>query len=256
MQKSIISSVSLSVLLTAATLFSADKGEEIAKKYYDLKDPQTTNSNAVMVITDKNGSEKSRALQMSGKKDAIGTWSFIEFNTPADVKGTKLLTVPKKGEGNEQRVYLPALKKARLIASSGKGGKFVGSDFFYYDLENHEFEDYTYKFLMDDKLGERECSVVEMKPKSADSPYSKSEAWVSKDNSFVYQMKLYDKKSSNHIKTMSVQETNTIDGCIIPVKILMINHKDNCKTQLTLSDLKVNKDVDEKVFSIQNLETR
>ncbi|NLD99349.1 MAG: outer membrane lipoprotein-sorting protein [Fibrobacter sp.] len=256
MKKSTIVSVSLSFLISAGTLFADDKGHEIAKKYYDLKDPKTTSSKATMTITDKNGSQKSRTLQMYGKKDDLGTWSFIEFESPADVKGTKLLTIPKKPNENEQRIYLPALKKARLIASSGKGGKFVNTDFFYYDLESHEFEDYTYTYVKDDKLVDHQCSVVQMSPKSTDTPYLMSEAWISKEDNFVYQMKLYDRKTSEHIKTMNVLETSITDGCIIPVRILMTNHKDNSKTELSLSDLKVNSGVDDKVFSIQNLETR
>ena len=95
-----------------------------------------------------------------------------------------------------------------------------------------------------------------MSPKSTDTPYLMSEAWISKEDNFVYQMKLYDRKTSEHIKTMNVLETSITDGCIIPVRILMTNHKDNSKTELSLSDLKVNSGVDDKVFSIQNLETR
>jgi outer membrane lipoprotein-sorting protein len=256
MRISTISSLSLALLFSASSVFSDEKGDAVAKKYFELKEPQTTSSSAEMIISDKAGSKKSRILKMSGKKDANGTWTFIEFDSPADVKGTRLLNISRNGAESEQRIYLPALKKSRLIASSGKGGKFVGSDFFYYDLDSRKFEDYTYSFLKDDVLEERSCSVIEMKPKDSNSPYAKSEAWVSNEDHFVYQMKLYDKKTDTHIKTMSVVKTLTIDGCIIPTELRMVNYKDNSETQLIVSDLKVNQGVDEKVFSIQYLETR
>jgi outer membrane lipoprotein-sorting protein len=251
-----VGSLSIALLLTVSSISGTEKGDDIARKNFDLKDPQTSYSSAEMSITDKNGSKKTRVLKMYGKEDGGNNYSFIEFDSPADVKGTRLLNISKTGSESEQRIYLPALKKARLIASSGKGGKFVGSDFFYYDLEKREFDDYTFTFLKEDTFGERACNVIEMKPKSSNSPYAKSEAWVSKENSFVYQMKLYDNKTLAHIKTMSVLKTETIDGCIMPTEVLMTNHKDNSETKLVLSDLKVNQGVDDKVFSIQNLETK
>lgn len=244
------------VIMGAGLLFAGDKGTEIARRYFDLKSPRNSSSKATMVLTKKNGSEKSRSLLMFGKKDETGTYSFVEFESPADVKGTKLLSIPKEDGGSEQRIYLPALRKARLIASSGKGGKFVGSDFYYYDMEDREFEDFTYKFLREEKLEDKECQVIQMTSKATDTPYSKAEAWVSKKDNFVYQMKLYERKKGRHEKTMKVLETQTIDGCILPTKVLMTSVQRGTKTMLTLEDLKVNKGVDEKVFSIRNLESR
>ncbi|MFP4014475.1 MAG: outer membrane lipoprotein-sorting protein [Chitinispirillaceae bacterium] len=246
----------LTVIMGAGLLFAGDRGTEIARKYFDLKSPRNSSSKATMLLTKKNGSEKTRSLLMYGKKDKTGTFSFIEFESPADVKGTKLLSIPKKDGGSEQRIYLPALRKARLIASSGKGGRFVGSDFYYYDMEDREFEDFTYKFLREEKLEDKECQIIQMTSRATDTPYSKAEAWVSKKDNFVYKMKLYDRKKGQHEKTMEVLEAETIDGCIIPTKVLMTSVQKGTRTMLTLEDLKVNKGVDDKVFSIRNLESR
>ncbi|MFW6244361.1 MAG: outer membrane lipoprotein-sorting protein [Fibrobacterota bacterium] len=246
----------LTVIMGAGLLFAGDRGTEIARKYFDLKSPRNSSSKATMLLTKKNGSEKTRSLLMYGKKDKTGTFSFIEFESPADVKGTKLLSIPKKDGGSEQRIYLPALRKARLIASSGKKGKFVGSDFYYYDMEDREFEDFTYKFLREEKLEDKECQIIQMTSRATDTPYSKAEAWVSKKDNFVYKMKLYDRKKGQHEKTMEVLEAETIDGCIIPTKVLMTSVQKGTRTMLTLEDLKVNKGVDDKVFSIRNLESR
>jgi hypothetical protein len=256
MKNVMIRSLSVALLLSTSSVFSDDKGDAVVKKYFELKEPQTTSSTAEMVITDKTGTKKSRVLQMYEKKSGTDTRTFFEFVSPADVKGTRLLNIKKQDGSSEQRIYLPALKKTRLIASSGKGGKFVGSDFFYYDLETREFDDATYTFLKDDILEKRSCSVIEMKLQDTNSPYAKSEAWVCNEDHLIYQMKLYDKKSNAHIKTMTVIKTDTFDGCIIPTELLMVNHRDNSETRLIVSSLKVNQEVDENVFSIQNLETR
>lgn len=248
--------LALSLAAAVPQVRAAGRGETIAKAYFNLKDPSTVRSSATMAITDKKGAIRSRSLEMYEKKNNDGTASFIEFNAPADVRGTRFLSLPAANGSDEQRIYLPALKKARLIASSGKKGKFVGSDFSFYDMEDRDFEDYTYEYLRDEKLAERSCNVIRMTTKDDAAPYSHAEAWVDVSDSFVYQLKLYDRKGGGHIKTLSVLETQTIDGCIIPVKVRMENVVDNTSTLLTLENVQVNKGIDDKTFSIQNLEAK
>ncbi len=232
---------------------SADdgKGEQIARRYFDLKSPDNTTAEASMTLIDRNGNERSRVLRINTMTNDDGTHTFMEFLSPADVRGTRFLSLP-----DEQRIFLPALNRVRLIASSGRGGKFVGSDFFFYDLEDRSFEDYTYRFIRSEKEGEQEFDVIEMKPKKSDTPYSRAESWVDRSDNFVYKMKLYDQRSENHVKTMTVIDTKVVDGCIIPVTIDMENIRDNHRTVMSLSDLEVNKGVDESVFTVRNLESR
>lgn len=245
----------LALQLLHATAMADDKGEAVARDFFALKDPKTSYSKATMVLVDKNGRKRTRTLEMYGKQDTQGTWSFIEFLSPADIKGTRFLTVPHVDGDDEQRLYLPALRKTRTIAASSKDGKFVGSDFFYYDMEDRAFEDYTYTYLREEKLKDRDCHVVKMETKDPDAPYAHAEAWVDKGDHFVYQTKMYDRRG-DHSKTLIVVETTTIDGCIIPTKVVMENHRDNHKTLLAMSDMKVNEGVDDNVFTVQYLERK
>jgi outer membrane lipoprotein-sorting protein len=246
----------LAALLAPAAGHAADKGTAIARKHFDLKKPATISSSATMVLTDKGGTAKTRTLQISEKETDNGTCAFMEFTTPANVKGTRFLSISGENDATEQRIYLPALKKARLIASSGKKGKFVGSDFSFYDLEDRSFEDYTFSFLRDEQFDTHPCCVIKMVTKNSDAPYAYAEAWVDTTDWFVYQLKMYDRNSRTHCKTLEVLQTSLYDGCIIPVKVRMSGINDGTKTELSLEDVKVNKGVDEKVFSVRNLEAK
>ena len=255
----LVTAITFGTLSLAAVLSSAnadERGETIARSYFGLKDPSTVRSSATMTLTDKKGATRGRTLEMYERKDSKGTASFIEFSAPADVKGTRFLSVPLDNGSNEQRIYLPALKKVRLIASSGKKGRFVGSDFSFYDMEDRDFDDYTYTYLRDEKLGDRSCNVVKMTSKDESAPYSHAEAWADVADSFVYQLKLYDRATGGHIKTLSVLETGVYDGCIIPVKVRMTNVSDNTSTDLVLNNVEVNGKIDGKFFTMQHLEAK
>ena len=190
----------VALLFTLAfNIFPDQKGEEIARKYFDLKESNDSSSITIMVLIDRNGNKKIRKMQTFSKKGKDGRNSFVRFIEPADVSGTTFLTIGHKVGDDEQRLYLPALGKVRRISSSQKDGKFMGSDLYYFDMEDHEYADFTYKYIKDDKYNDMDCYVVEMYPKDTNAPYSKEVAWINKDNYFTYQIECYDKKKGNQM---------------------------------------------------------
>ncbi len=66
-------------------------------------------------------------------------------------------------------MYLPALGKSRKISGSSKDGKFLGSDLYFYDLEDHDLDDFTYKFIKEEVWEGHEYYVVESYPKDKKS---------------------------------------------------------------------------------------
>lgn len=243
------------MFLLSISLFADEKGDEIVRKNKDLKKASDSYSEADMVLIDKKGGQKKRKVIMFSKKSKEGTNSFTEFLEPADVKGTKFLTIARKGD-DEQRLYLPALKKTRLISSTSKDGKFMGSDLSYYDMEDRDFEDFDYKYLKDEKFGDIDCFVIEATPTPKDktSPYSRSIMWISKSDYFTYKLETYDKKDDNLYKTIVMVEVKTIDGVLFPTKTVVENNKEGTKTLLSMSNMKINSGIKDAVFSVQNLE--
>lgn len=239
--------------ILAISLFADDKGTEIGRKNKDLKKAKDSYSVAEMILIDKKNNQKKRKLVMYSKEGKDGTNTFTEFLEPADVKGTKFLTIARKGD-DEQRLWLPALKKTRLISSGSKDGKFMGSDLTYYDMESRDFDDFQYKYIKDDKTQNKDCFVIETTSKDPKSPYSKSLIWIAKDDYFTYKIEAYDRKDDQLLKTIVFVEVKTLDGVIIPVKTVVDNQKDGTKTLLSMSDIKINSGIKDENFTIQNLE--
>jgi hypothetical protein len=245
----------------AVGAFADAKGDEIAHKYFDLKKAaDTTAPGSQMVIIDKSGNKKLRKLDVFYQDKDTGKNAYMIFSAPADVNGTKFLTIGHKGADSDQRLYLPALKKVRRISSSSKDGEFVNSDLWYYDLEERYFEDNTYTFLsenetIDDKaFDSMKFWKIEMKPVKSDCPYAKSVAWVNMADNFIYKLDCYDKKDGALLKTIVFPKVETMEGVLIPVQTIVTNHKKGSKTLLQLNDVKVNVGLKDEIFSVQQLE--
>lgn len=255
-----ILSLAIAFGLLAGAAFADAKGDEIAAKHFALKKSQDTSATATMTLIDKSGAKKVRKLEMFTKEGSGGKNSFANFLEPADVAGTKFLTLSHKGADSEQRLYLPALKKTRKISSSSKDGEFVNSDLYYYDMEDRALADNSYTLLAEgETLADKAFAgmkfyKIEMKPVAANSPYAKAVAWVNADNYGIYKMECYDKKDGSLLKTISFVKIELVQGVLIPTQTAIKNHKKGTTTLLQLGNLKVNTGLADDVFSVKNLE--
>ncbi|MBN1798862.1 MAG: outer membrane lipoprotein-sorting protein [Spirochaetales bacterium] len=254
MKKKLIAVSIFCLIVIAAGFSQANRGAGIAKKTFELLESNDDYSLITMVLIDKRGNKKTRKFKMYSKQGSRGRDSFIEFVEPADVKGTKFLTIARKNADDEQRLYLPALGKVRKIASSKKDGEFMGSDLFYYDMEDRDYEEFTYNYVGEEVFRGMNCYVVESFPKDSSAPYSKMVMWVNKDNYFVYKRDCYDSRQQRRLlKSIIVLEVKNTRGVLTGTKMVIENHLEDHKTLLERDNLYVNTGIDDSVFSVQNL---
>ena len=245
----------------AVSAFADAKGDEIAHKYFDRKKAEDTKApGSVMTLLDKAGAKKTRKLDVFYQDKPQGKNAYMLFSEPADVNGTKFLTLGHRGEDSDQRLYLPALKKVRKISASGKDGEFVNSDLWFYDLEERYFEDNTYTFLAENEtiadkaFAGMKFNKIEMKSVKTNCPYGKTIAYVNMADNFIYKLDCFDKKDGSLLKTILFVKVDTIKGVLIPVQTVVTNHKKGTRTLLQLNNVDVNTGLKDEVFSVKNLE--
>lgn len=187
-------------ILTAAILASsfayANKGYELSKAA-DVKNRgfQGMQTDMSMILINAYGDEVKRS--MSGKvkerKDK-GDQSIFIFKSPADVKGTKMLTWTNQTKSDDQWLFLPSLKRVKRINSSNKKGSFMGSEFSYEDLSAQEVEKYKYKYVEENTVGDRKVHVIERYPKEKKSGYSKQVVYLDQGYDQPIKIDYYDRK--------------------------------------------------------------
>lgn len=153
-----------------------------------------------MVLQEKGGPERVRSLQMAqvqNPKRARGDKQWLRFDAPGDIAGTQLLTVENDAGDNDQWLFLSGFAKSRRIGSAELGDRFVGTDFFFEDLKHRVIDDYAWKTLGNEVLDGADCWRVEQTPLAprakTQSPYSRAELWLRKDNLYVVKTRFFDK---------------------------------------------------------------
>lgn len=183
------------LFVTATSAWALDPNTSDPKVIMDAVENRASGdrikSRLVIKIIDKDGRSRERVVQSRSIDFKDGTKQIMLFESPADVRGTGLLSVDyDAGErDDDQWLYLPSLHKSTRISSGEKSGSFMGTDLSYSDMTKADPSQYSYKLLKQEvkvKLGDQEetCWLIESRPntkKSKDETgYLKSKVWVSK----------------------------------------------------------------------------
>jgi hypothetical protein len=153
----------------------------------------------VMKVMDKSGAAKERRIVWYTRTDPQDLNKILmRFLSPRDLENTGLLTWEKRDGDDDQWLYLPATKKVKRIAASGKKSRFMGTDFAFEDLRSENLALYTYTLTGTETVDGQACYIIEAVPatarQAADSGYSKRRLWVRQDHYQTVKQEFYDKK--------------------------------------------------------------
>lgn len=167
-----------------------------------------------MILQDGNGRTRERQFYSYRKDVDNGDVDFLmRFTIPADVEGTGLLTLSHPDGENDQWVYLPALENVRRIAGDRKGGRFVGSDLYYEDLQDRKVSQDTHTYIGQEEYNGAKCDVIESIPVTPDnSSYSKKVAWIHPQTMIPVRIDFYRDGRNTPMKRLEVKKIDQING--------------------------------------------
>lgn len=235
---------------------SEEQGQYIFETQDDMnlgyRDAQ---ANMFMKLYNAAGQESRREMRMrflEVPEDADKT--LITFHFPRDIKGTGLLTFEHIEKGDDQWLYLPALKRVKRIASENKSGSFVGSEFSYEDISSTKPEKYTYRYLREDLLDGEPVWVTERFPKAESSGYTKIVTWVDQSNFQTVKQEFFDRKGAllkeQYVKGLTLY----LDKYWRPREVTMDNLQTKKKTILEFLQWEFQQGLKESLFTKRSLE--
>ncbi|MBN1413097.1 MAG: outer membrane lipoprotein-sorting protein [Spirochaetales bacterium] len=235
-------------LITMMTLLaleglSAITADEIIKRLE--QNEGSMEASCTIQITDSLGTKtKSFNYTKSAKGDMM-----LEF-TNIEEKGQKILRL-------EDEIYLYFPDAEEIIHLQGESLKdsVMGSDFSYEDLTKENKFENKYRAVLE---GEEDidgfpCYKVVATAKSRDVVYPKQILWVDK-KLFAYRKAEMFAGSGKMLKEMFVREIKVVSGKSVPTYMEMRDPlKKNNKTVFIIKNLKVDMDIPDSVFSLEEL---
>ena len=205
-----------------------------------------------MITENAKGIQRNYTLKVLMKLDDGGNKQFLEYLAPADVRGTKFLSVNQDGEESQMWLYMPALGRERRIAAHMTGDSFMGTDFTYEEIaSNFEYEgDYAVARLQDQREQNLDCYLLKLTATNDSVLYEAIQMWVWKDEMVPVKIEFYE--SDQLLKTLTLSDFRTVSDELIPHHVIMADNLQGTRTILEITELNQDELSDE-LFTVRNL---
>lgn len=247
----------LAVFLLASVIAYAVEltGEEVLERIKGKAAVTRSGEATVNLITiNKKGEQKEYKIKIYRKVTDKMEKQLIEYLEPADVEGTKFLSIAEEGKEDLMYLYLPFLGRERRIAAQEKSKKFMGTDFTYEEIGSSEGyrEDYTAQRLKDDNFQDYPCYLLKLSPKEKkDVRYSYLKMWVWKEEYFPLKIEFY-RSDEKLEKVLTEYDLRKEKEDYIPYKIVMADKINSTRTIIEILETK-EEEVSDDYFTLRYL---
>ena len=258
------------MVLAAAGAAFAEDGRSIVQKALDVKKPDFNHSLLKMDLIQKDGSvEESRQVEEFGRynkaKDTSDLVIIFKNSTNKANINIRFLDMENKGKDDDKWIYMPALRSTRRVNSSEGDKSFTGTDASYDDMATREIDDDTHELLGEENKNGFDCWKVKSTPTDktiGSAQYKYRIQWIDKNTNVPVYAEMYDKKSGELLKVLTVEKLENIGGYNIPVSNVLKNVQTGHSTRIAAMQSKdgkyaiiLDKAIPESVFTQNFLNT-
>jgi len=233
----------------------ADEASNLAQRIYDRPNGRDLTTLGRMVLTEQGHSPRIREI-VTYRLDKSGgeTANLIRFLDPEDIAGTGLLSIDKADGSTDQWLYLPALDRVRRISSERKGGRFVGSDLYFEDLQERKPSKDRHRLLGRQTENGILCDVLESVPLDVDdSVYRKRISWIDPATAIPQRVDYFEKDASTPSKRWLLRNKKRNQGYWTLTDSRMIDLASGHETRVVVDTALYDQRLPAKLFTSQAL---
>jgi hypothetical protein len=233
----------------------ADEASDLAQRVHDRPNGRDLTTLGRMVLSEKGHAPRIREI-VTYRLDKSGgeTANLIRFLAPDDIAGTGLLSIDKAEGSADQWLYLPALDRVRRISSDRKGGRFVGSDLYFEDLQERKPAKDRHRLLGRQIENGIVCEVLESVPLDpGDSAYGKRISWIDPDTAIAQRVDYFKKGAATPSKRWLLRAKKRNRGYWTLTDSRMIDLESGHETRMVVDMALYDQKLPAKLFTSQAL---
>ena len=242
------------VLATHAFADELTDGAALAQRVYDRADGRDAAARFTMTLIAANSTPRQRlaySFRRDGENGEIK--SLLRFVDPADIRDTGLLVHSRPDGSSDQWLYLPALDQVRRIASDRRGGRFVGSDIYYEDLEDRRPDRDRHRLLGQEQIEGLPTLVLESVPiDAAKSAYRKRVAWIHEPTLLPLRVDFFE-SDDKPSKRLTMHKMEQIQGYWTVTDSTMTDLASGHQTRITVQTVRYDQNLPASLCTTQTL---
>ncbi|MFP4080689.1 MAG: outer membrane lipoprotein-sorting protein [Ectothiorhodospira sp.] len=228
------------------------KGRELAQRVHDRADGEDVTTRGTMVLQEEGRDPRVRRMVTYQQDAAPGeTRSLIRFTAPADIEDTGLLTLDHADGSSDQWIYLSALDRNRRIPSARRGGRFVGSDLYFEDLQDRRPDEDTHRLQGEAEIeGVTTLKLESVPVDPGESAYARRVSWIHEPSLIPLRIDFYlPGREETPAKRLEVHRIQEIQGYWTVMDSTMTDLDSGHRTRMTAEEVLYDRDLPESLFS-------
>ncbi len=238
-------SLTMSVVTSPIWADTDEDARELVRKVLDALPKDSFEAR----MTVSSGDFEPREMRMVRHfvEGAHGT--YLEVSSPDDLEGIRFLFLEHPGKPNEQFIKVKASRTAIQVSEEVRRQPFLGSTFYVSDLVMPNLDDYSYKYVGKDVVGDRTVTLVEMTPKDVEADiYSKTVAALDPVDFLVLRREYFD-KDGEKIKVWTVDKIEKIKETLSPTGQRMVDLRTGASSRLDVGKVDFDAEVTDALFT-------
>jgi outer membrane lipoprotein-sorting protein len=242
---------------SAGAIETAEEIQACVRKNVEAKSAVQT---VVLDAKDRVGAINRLDAKIYYKKDDQGAMRvLLEIEAPQDLREAAILLV-ELPSGQDIFMYVPELRRTRRLHGRMVTDTMFGTDFSYEDFRRMQAvgSDLPGERLADAEIQGRPVFVVASKlPESAESIYQRLVAYVDQATCVPLKVEFFQKGDAPR-KVLEADPAQVVEqkGRQVARKLVLRDLQAGTETAITISDLKVDVEIPEKLFQERTLDQR
>jgi len=214
-------------------------------------------SDIELIMRNELGQERTRRFRAISKVIEGRTHSIGRLVWPHYLRGMTILTVEAIDRTHDTFVYLPSVGKVRRISTAQRGDSFLGSDVTYEDMESRRVSEYRINGMEVARLEGEEVFEIRAMP-VREMSYDGVTFVVAASDHAILETRYFRQAQAEPLRVVSTPRKFMVaqKGHVLPTRMRVRYPARGTTTEVVLTGLVVDPELDPQLFSVKTLEQR
>lgn len=208
-----------------------------------------------LIMRDGKGGKHRRVFRAASKRIDDRMHSIGRILWPNHLRGMTILTIEASNRGHDSFVYMPTMGKVRRVSTAQRSDSFLGSDVTYEDLERRHPEDFRPVTVGSTEVDGEAAWDIGAEP-TYGANYERLTFLIAKADLAILEVHYFKWGQEKPYRSVKARRATILsgDGYAVPTHLMIENFLGETTTEVILTDIVVNADLDDRTFSVSTLE--
>ncbi len=238
-------------LLALPTWAWADEALALAEAVHGRPVGRDVTTTSRMELSERGRAPRVRRMVTYRLDRGRGESAYLaRFLDPKDIAGVGLLSLTRADGSTEQSLFLPELDRVRKVSGDRKGGRFVGSDLYFEDLQERKPQRDRHRIVGRETLLGTECELLESTPIDADdSVYVKRLNWIDRSTAMALRIDYFERDPQAPSKRWLALDRQRIQGFWTVTASAMADLAQGSETRLIVESARYDRKLPDRLFT-------